>query len=408
MRPAHRIRFAAVGATALLLAACSAGTSDSRAGTLSSPASSRMAGPSSASASTTPAYGTRTTGPHPKAARSVTIAVSGDEIPHPAVLAAARRGIGWDFGPMFAQIAPVLRSADVAICQLETPLGASGVNLSHGFTMGAPAAFAVGLRRAGFDGCSTANNHSFDQGVAGLRETRRIMGATGLQAAGPAADASHPAQPAIYHAKGFTIAQLAYSYTLDNTVGDSSHVPAAAPWTAANLYDVVGVAGIEKDAQAARAQGADLVLVSMHWGEEQDPHPTTEQRRIARELLTSGTVDYIIGNHPHVVQPCERIDGRMVNYSFGNDLSDQFAGIVAYGGAVSTEAAQDGLIALVTFTRDTDGKITSTERLQPTRVDRANSHVIRLVSKASDPASWQRTTSVATAGGNSCGATPLH
>jgi len=323
------------------------------------------------------------------------------------VLAAARRGSGWDFGPIFAQIAPVIRSADVAICQLETPLGATGVNLSHGFIMGAPAAFATGLRAAGFDGCSTANNHTFDQGLAGVRDTRRIMAAAGLQAAGPGPDATHPGQPAFYRTKGFTIAQLSYSYTLDNTVGDTRHVPATAPWTARNLYDVTGVAGIEADARAARADGADLVLVSMHWGEEQDAKPTAEQRRFARELLSSGTVDYIIGNHPHVVQPCQRIDGRMVNYSLGNALSDQTAGIVAYGGARSTQAAQDGMVALVKFRRDAAGRITSTERFQPTRVDRAHGYAIRLVTKASDPASWQRTTSVVTSGGNSCGAKPM-
>lgn len=308
---------------------------------------------------------------------------------------------------MFAEVAPTIRAADVAICQLETPLGATGANLSHGFIMGAPAAFATGLRRAGFDGCSTANNHTFDQQLAGVRDTRRIMQQVGLRAAGPGPDASHPGQPAYYRAKGFTIAQLSYSYTLDNTVGNTRHVPVQAPWAVSSMYDIVGVRGIEADARAARAHGADLVLVSMHWGEEQEQKPTDDQRRMARQLLSSGTVDYIIGNHPHVIQPCERIHGRMVNYSLGNALSDQTAGIVAYGGKKSTDAVQDGVIALVTFRRDAAGKITSTEKFQPTRVDRAAGYVIRPVTKSSNPSSWQRTSSVITSGGNSCGAKPL-
>lgn len=337
----------------------------------------------------------------------MTVAVSGDEILHPAVLSAARRGAGWDFGPIFGQVAPTIQGADVAICQLETPLGATGANLSHDFVMGGPAAYATALRRAGYDGCSTANNHTFDQGLAGVRKTRDLLARSGMRAAGPGSDAAHPGQPVFYRAKGFTIAQLSYSYTLDNTVGNTKHIPAAAPWTARQLYDVTGVAGIESDARSARAHGADLVLVSMHWGEEQQQTTTAEQRRFAKALLTSGTVDYIIGNHPHVVQPCQRIDGRMVNFSLGNQLSDQTAGIVAYGGRKSTEAAQDGVIALVTFRRDASGHVTSTERFQPTRVDRSGGYVIRRVTKASDPASWQRTTSVLTAGGNSCGAKPL-
>ncbi len=409
----NKLSLVAAMTAIVTLAGCSGGSDSSSAPpsrphattaspTAASPATSRHTPTGTTTPVAPPA--SSTTSAAPKPAGSVTVAVSGDEIPHAAVLAAARRGSGWDFDPIFAQVAPTIRGADVAICQLETPLGAG---LSHGFIMGAPAAFATGLRRAGFDGCSTANNHAFDQNLAGVGDTRRIMAAAGLQTAGPGADAAEQGQPAIYRAQGFTIAQLSYSYTLDNTVGNTKHVPASAPWTAGSLYDVIGVSGIEADARAARAGGADLVLVSMHWGAEQDQKPTSEQRRFATELLSSGTVDYIIGNHPHVVQPCERIDGRLVNYSLGNALSDQTAGIVAYGGAKSTEAAQDGVIALVTFHRDAAGKVTSTEKFQPTRVDRAHGYVIRPVTKTSDPASWQRTSSVITSGGNSCGARAL-
>lgn len=418
MRKQFRCRVVFLTATAVLLAACTTdGGSSSPVSTTHRPthsaASSAPEVPSGSAPTTSPGTTSSSgaapssTSAAPKPAGSVTVAVSGDEIPHAAILSTARRGAGWDFGPMFAQVAPTIRGADVAICQLETPLGASGANLSHGFIMGAPASFAAGLRRAGFDGCSTANNHTFDQNLAGVRDTRQLMAAAGLKAAGPGSDAAHPGQPVFYRSKGFTIAQLSYSYTLDNTVGNTEHVPASAPWTASSLYDVIGRRGIEKDARAARARGADLVLVSMHWGAEQDQQPTDDQRRMARELLSSGVVDYIIGNHPHVVQPCERIHGRMVNYSLGNALSDQAAGIVAYGGAKSTEAAQDGVIALLTFHRDAAGKITSTETFQPTRIDRANGYVIRRVTKTSNPASWQRTTSVITSGGNSCGAKPV-
>lgn len=117
-------------------------------------------------------------------------------------------------------------------------------------------------------------------------------------------------------------------------------------------------------------------------------------------------MDYIIGNHPHVVQPCQRIHGRMVNYSLGNALSDQAAGIVAYGGRKATEAVQDGVIVLVTFHRDAAGKVTSAEKFQPTRVDRAHGYVIRPVTKTSNPSSWQRTSAIMTSGSNSCGAKP--
>lgn len=391
------------GATALVLGltgCTSSGDSGSSGGTRNRPTS---PGTTSGGGAGHGASGSSTSSPVTGRPTSVTVAVSGDELPHAEVIADAKTASGYDFDPMFAQVRKVISAADVSICQLETPLTDTNTNLSTGISINSPASFATALKRAGYDGCSTANNHAFDRGLAGVRATRTIMARNGLKAAGPGSDADHPGQPVFYHAGGLKIAQLAYSFTLNN-VGDQTFVPSNAPWFRKNLYSVVGVKGIVADAKAARIAGADLVLVSMHWGVEYRTQPSDEQRTFAAGILNSGAVDYIIGNHPHQVEPCQRINGRMVNYSLGNALSDQGPGITASNGHALTSDTNDGVVAMVTFRRDTAGKITSSEKFQPTYVDRSASHVVKLATKAANSASWHRTNRAITANGNSCGA----
>ncbi|NNG37875.1 CapA family protein [Flexivirga sp. ID2601S] len=414
---------AAVAATGLLgLTACSGGgsgagapasasgggaTSQGAAGGPSTAPGSSAPG-SSASASSGSSGSAESSGPAQPAPRvtgkpaSVTVLVSGDELPHPQLIADARRnagGKGYDFSPMFAGVKDTVSAADVAICQMEAPLTRTDTDLSHGISINGPHEFATAIKGAGYDGCSTANNHAFDRGLAGARSTREIMQEVGLKAAGPGPDASTPGQPVFYEAKGLKIAQLSYSWTLDNTIGNQTKLPNGAPWFGKNLYLVVGVAGIVNDAKAARAQGADLVLVSMHWGIEYTPQVSPEQRQFATGILNSGQVDYIIGNHPHEVQPCEKINGKLVNYSLGNAISSQGAGVLSL-----PAATQDGVLMNVTFNRDAAGNVSISEKFHPTYVDRLRGHVIQLVTPTSNPQSWQRTTSVLTANGNPCGA----
>lgn len=335
---------------------------------------------------------------------SVAIAAGGDLIPHPAVLTTAQAnagGSGYDFSPMFAQVKPILSKADVAICQMETPLSVDDKNVVRNFPtqyprFTGPHEMASDAKAAGFDGCSTANNHAYDADYAGLAATRTVFAQTGLKASGPAPEAAD--RVAWYDVKGVKIAQLSYSYTLNNASGNQTYVPPAAPWLTNNLYSVKKVDGIVADANAARAAGADFVVVSMHWGVEQTRTLSNDQRTLGPALLKSGAVDYIIGNHPHVVQQCTKVDGRYVVNSHGNMLSQQ-------GPPYFKPMANDGVITTVTLTRDTTGKVSEKLSFQPTYVDRADKFTIKLATRTSNPASYDRTVAAMTAGG-SCDATP--
>ncbi len=416
MRATTASRSILAAACAVLVTAVTAGCSDGTRAAVTgtstvaatgstgpSPASTPPTGPTTSSRPAAPAKGTQ----------RITIVEGGDALPQAVIIASAHRfagGNGYDFKPIFAALKPLVSGADLAICQMEGTLSPDDTDLTsdsihQGIVHHGPREFARDLAWTGYDGCSTANNHTFDWGVKGVRDTRAVLADYGVRAAGPGPDAATPGQPTMYDVKGVKVAQLSYSYNLTN----GPEYPSSAPWLQANTLHSHTADGIIADARAARAAGAQIVLVSMHWGRQFVVAPSNEQTTFATALLQSGEVDQIIGNHPHVVQACERINGRIVNYAFGNQVSDQRAG---YPPATSTHPgalsnAQNGVVGRFTFEL-TGGKVTKvTEQYQVTRTDIPAGYVIRLVTKTSNPQAWQETTAQLTGRGNSCGLTPL-
>lgn len=249
----------------------------------------------------------------PAAPRRFTLLATGDVLIHGRVRAAAETPVGFDFRPLLAETAPEVAAADLALCHLEVPLSADGRRLSGYPLFNAPPEVATALAAVGFDGCSTASNHSVDRGADGVVATLDVLDGAGLGHAGTARSAAE-AGPGWYRPAGVTVAHLSYTYGLNGLP-----VPAGRPWMVA----LIDPDRILEDAAAARSAGAEFVVVSLHWGAEYRHTPTAEQEALAQRLLSTGAVDLIIGHHAHVVQPLERIGGRLVAYGLGNFLSGQ-------------------------------------------------------------------------------------
>ncbi|MDE9367659.1 CapA family protein [Luteipulveratus sp. YIM 133132] len=383
-------RVALVAGLLAALTACSSpdGTAPP-AGTAGAASSSRTSAtqPARASVSRPPTASATSPAPSPTAAApaSITISAIGDVLPHAAVNQDAATGDGYDYDAMFAAVKPTIARSTIGICQLETALSADDTRLTRKNTFNSPHELARTLRDVGFDGCSTANNHTWDAGLRGVRETRQVLAAHGLQAAGPTATAAGSGAPARYDAP-LRVAHLSLSYSLMNSIEeDTTTTPPRAPWMRDNLYAAQRAEGIIASARRAKADGADLVVVSLHWGSQFDPAVTTDQRTIGDALLRSGAVDLIIGAHPHLIQPCAKINGRYVLYSVGNFLSTQ-------GTAVgSPVGAQDGVVATVRFERDRTGRISQSLTYRPTWVDRGHGHRVVLATPTSRPESYHRT-----------------
>jgi poly-gamma-glutamate synthesis protein (capsule biosynthesis protein) len=326
--------------------------------------------------------------------RDLTMAFTGDTLMHrPLVDQAARNagGQGYDFAPMLARIAPVIGAAELAICHLETPIAPPGEALSTAPLYGVPAEVVTGIAATGYDRCSTASNHTLDRGTAGIDATIATLAMAGLGQSGMASD---PAgiEPQVFAVDGVTLSHLSYSYGFNGIP-----LPTDQPWRSA----LIDPARIVADATTARAMGAQLVIVSLHWGNEGQSGVTPQQRGVAEAITASGQIDLVVGHHAHVLQPIEQVNGVWVIYGLSNLVSNlgEIAGWPA--------GAADGAIAQVRFVQQDDGRyVAEPPVVQPTWVDAAAGWVVRpVLADLADPhvpdgvkarlhASLQRTTAV--------------
>ncbi|GHH53223.1 lipoprotein [Streptomyces candidus] len=261
--------------------------------------------------------------------RGFSLVASGDVLPHDSIIRQARADAGddgYDFGPMLAGAKPVISRADLAICHMETVYGDEDGPYSGYPAFVSPPQVAAALKATGYDSCSTASNHTLDAGRAGIRRTLDAFDRAGLAHAGSARTAREAARPTLLTAGTAKVAQLAYTY------GTNGYpLPDGQPW-AVNLIDRDTIIA---DARAARRAGADVVVVSLHWGTEWQEAPDADQLSLGRALTASSTggrkdVDLILGTHAHVPQPYEKVNGTYIVYGMG----DQIAGaMVNHSGA---------------------------------------------------------------------------
>jgi hypothetical protein len=308
--------------------------------------------------------------------RTFSVITTGDFLIHMPVQRKAKAygGSTYDFAPMLAEIAPVITSADLAFCHMETPLSPDDTALSGYPIFNAPHEIADAAAAAGWDSCSTASNHSLDRGAVGVAGTLDVLDGVGLGHVGTARSAAEAATPDLHDAGGVAVAHLDYTYGTNGIP-----VPAGQPW----LVNLIDVPRILADARAAKAAGAEVVIVEMHWGNEYQSLPTDEQRAQAAALLDSADVDLVIGQHVHVVQAAEKRGTEYVIYGTGNLLSNQ-------GAPETPTPTNDGVIVKVTFTEQPDGRWAQSVAYTPTWVDRST-YVIHLATPTANPQSYQRT-----------------
>ncbi|GLZ41516.1 CapA family protein [Actinokineospora sp. NBRC 105648] len=265
-----------------------------------------------APATTTPPASTAAA---PAPSEGFTLIAGGDVLIHPALTTQAEADGGGtrDYAPLLAGIKPAIESADVALCHLETPLADKAGPFRGYPRFSGPPEIATALATTGFDTCSTASNHTLDQGPTGVTNTLKALDAAKITHTGSARSAAEAAKPLIRDVKGTKVGFVSYTFGLNT--GTSR--PPGAPWTA----NLLATTEVIAEAKAARAAGAEVVVASIHWGIEGKHEATTDQQRTAKALLTNPAIDLIIGHHAHVVQPIEKIGEKWVTYGLGNMIA---------------------------------------------------------------------------------------
>lgn len=305
--------------------------------------------------------------PTPTPPKKATLVFTGDILSHGPVIQRADYNTGsfgtHDYTPMFAQVKPLLEEADLAICHLETPVSSDNLSLSGYPIFNAPQELPENLKEVGYDGCSTASNHSMDKGPSGVRSTITQLEKADLVWAGMARSAEEQQTPALYTTNGILIGHMSYTYGLNGFV-----LPADEPY----LVNVIDEDQILSEAARMRSAGVDFIILSVQWGNEYQVNPSEAQSNLAESLLNSPNIDLIVGSHVHVIQPVGVFNDKYVIYGLGNFLSNQSANCCP-------AASQNGVMIYVDVVgTDLEGYKVESLTFEPTRVDRSDFTIVPL------------------------------
>lgn len=228
------------------------------------------------------------------------------------------RVVSTEHGDPFVDVAPILRRADLALANVESPVLVEpekfGVNAR--MTFRAEPEDLAWLDAAGFDVLSFANNHALNFGTRGLRETLLHVGRTRLRAVGIGLDQAQADAPVVIDVDGVRVAVLGRTTWLNGKPSPSKHA------SIAFVSDLEMKARLAADVRAVRERAvADVIVVFIHWGRELAPRAGNHQRWAAQAMIDAGA-HLVIGHHPHVVQEVERHGDGLIAYSLGNFLFD--------------------------------------------------------------------------------------
>lgn len=285
----------------------------------------------------------------------ITVASVGDILIHNTLyMAAYDPSTGsYDFKNQYQYVKPYLEDADIALANLETSFAGQEQGYSGYPRFNSPDSLLDALKYAGVDIVTGANNHRLDQGVSGFYRTIDVVKDNGLDIIGVKSEQKDKTY-VLKDIKGVKVAFLNFGYGFKNSDGSLDINGLILPVDMSGLMDTFdpndlaqSATIIEHRVDEVRQAGAQLVIVSLHWGNEYQRIPDTFQQDLASELAAYG-VDAIFGGHPHVLQPVVCLtaaDGKKVPvfYSEGNFISDQRLETVE---DINTER---GMIAKVTF-----------------------------------------------------------
>lgn len=277
---------------------------------------------------------------------TASIAAIGDILLHNTVYNDAKSGSGYNFSPMFAPVKEMLAEPDFLIANQESTPGGSEIGLSSYPLFNSPKEIVKSLQDTGVDAVTTANNHSLDQGEKGLLSAIDYYEKISMPYVGAFKSPEDKKRIRTFNVNGIKFALLSYTYGTNGIP-----VPEGKDYLVNLLDEQKMVAEIKK----AREMDVDLVVMSLHWGNEYQRFPTDEQQRLAK-VLTDNGADIIFGHHPHVLQPIQTYktsDGRdaVVIYSLGNFLSGQKDDFKDIGGMaeIQVEKQQSPAGTVITY-----------------------------------------------------------
>ena len=215
----------------------------------------------------------------------------------------------------FTKIDALLRESDVVFANLETPLSGRGQPYSGkdaNLTFRSDPSVVSGLKQAGINLVSLANNHITDYGEQGLLDTFEVLDALGIKHVGAGRNLNEAVKPVVFEREGTSVAFLGFNAYLPFCRVASKRSAGVAPFELGLMRETI------KQAKSI----ADVVVVSVHWGIDYEECPIPLQKNTALKLIDFGA-SCILGHHPHVVQGIESYKNGLIVFSLGNFLFDE-------------------------------------------------------------------------------------
>jgi len=245
----------------------------------------------------------------------LTLIATGDNLFHDTIIRTYKQDEMYNFEPIYTEVKDLIQNADLAFINQETVMGGEKFGYSGYPTFNTPQSLAKTLSDTGFDIVNQANNHAMDMGKSGLLATldlwETIEGITVIGARKEGENAR------IITKNNITLGFLSYAHSLNGIP-----LPADSP----NLVSMNNRNKMAEEIDALRPL-CDFLIVSMHWGDEYTMQPVKSQKDLAL-FIAEHNADLIIGHHPHVLQPFEKLPRpdekeTLVFYSLGNFVSNQ-------------------------------------------------------------------------------------
>lgn len=250
--------------------------------------------------------------------QEISIAAIGDMLIHNGVYDDAWTGEGYDFTPMLKRVKPFLSDATISIANQETMIGGVELGLSSYPTFNSPTEVGDALKWAGINVVSLANNHTLDRGEEAIQRAIKHWETINMMYTGSYKNYEDRERLRIFETEeGVSVAFLSYTYGTNGIP-----VPTGKDY----LVNLIDQELIASEIQAAKEK-ADVVVLSLHFGNEYERMPNQTQKDLVQFVADQGA-DVVLGHHPHVLQPVDWVTGKdgnrtLVIYSLGNFLSGQ-------------------------------------------------------------------------------------
>ena len=309
-----------------------------------------------------------TTTPPPAEPVSVTVGATGDILLHTPFIKNYYDSAtdSYDYTELFTHVKPYFEKMDWMIANLEVTLAGTAYKYDGYPCFNSPDTIVDALVGSGVDMLLTANNHSYDTRSVGFTRTRSVLKTKAVPFIGTRDEEDLPYR--VQNVGGLRIGMINYTYQTARSDGKKAlngilMKDADAPYINSFDYNNLQAFYTEmKDRIAAMKQdGAEAIMLFIHWGNEYQLKPNSYQKQIAQKMCDLG-VDVIVGGHPHVIQPIEvltsEVSGKttVCAYSVGNAISNQR---IAYMD-MKTGHTEDGMLFSSTFTRAADGTVSVT------------------------------------------------